>query len=93
MGNRVWAAERDETSQKDGKLSRKSAQVSFDDEGNYLKKTADNGVVSQDFKKLNVPIQSGASLQAKAEGKAKGGAIKSASARADGCCIRGKTRA
>lgn len=25
--------------------------------------------------------------------KAKGGAIKSASARADGCCIRGKTRA
>lgn len=27
------------------------------------------------------------------EARAKGGAIKSASARADGCCIRGKTRA
>jgi hypothetical protein len=27
------------------------------------------------------------------EGKAKGGKIKSASARADGCCIRGKTKA
>jgi hypothetical protein len=27
------------------------------------------------------------------EKKAKGGSIKSASARADGCCIRGKTRA
>ena len=28
-----------------------------------------------------------------AKKKAKGGSIKSASARADGCCIRGKTRA
>jgi len=27
------------------------------------------------------------------EKKAKGGSVKSASARADGCCIRGKTRA
>lgn len=31
--------------------------------------------------------------KAKPYNKAKGGAVKSASARADGCCIRGKTRA
>jgi hypothetical protein len=29
----------------------------------------------------------------KVEGKAKGGMVKSASSRADGCAIRGKTRA
>jgi hypothetical protein len=42
-------------------------------------------------------LQLGADLDPKAmmkkEGYKKGGAVKSASARADGCCIRGKTRA
>jgi len=42
-------------------------------------------------------MQLGADLDPKAmmkrEGYKKGGAVKSASARADGCCIRGKTRA
>ena len=42
-------------------------------------------------------MQLGAELDPKAmmkrEGMKKGGKVKSASARADGCCIRGKTRA
>lgn len=42
-------------------------------------------------------MQLGADLDPKAmvqrEGMKKGGSVKSASARADGCCIRGKTRA
>jgi hypothetical protein len=36
---------------------------------------------------------SAAFAELEGEGKKKGGAIKSASARADGCAIRGKTRA
>lgn len=80
MSTRMWAAERDKTSQKDGKISRKTEQVSFDDEGSYLKKTSENGKVTAEFKKLP-KIQSGASLQAetdekKVSGMKKGGIVK-----------------
>lgn len=95
MADRMWAAQRHESKQKDGKVSSKYESVSFDDEGNYLKDVDDNGKVTTEFKKLGVPIQSGKELQAKedAKGHKRGGKIKSASARADGCCVRGKTRA
>jgi len=100
LGDTMWAADRNETSQKNGKVSSKYSSVSFDDKGNYLKSSDNDGVVSQDFKKLGVPIKSGKKLQEEADaaksdemGYAKGGKVKSASARADGCAIRGKTRA
>ena len=96
MNSRVWSAERNEASQKGGKLSRKSEQVSFDDEGSYLKKTYEDGKVTTDFKRLP-KIQSGAALQAEVDkkniaGMKKGGKVKSASARADGVAQRGKTK-
>lgn len=100
LGDTMWAADRNETSQKNGKVSSKYSSVSFDDKGNYLKSSDNDGVVSQDFKKLGVPIKSGKQLQAETDaakademGYAKGGKVKSASARADGIAQRGKTRA
>jgi hypothetical protein len=94
MSDKMWAADRQETKQKNGKVSSKYSSVSFDDKGNYLKTSDDDGEVTTDFKKLGVPIKSGAQLQAETDaGYRKGGKVKSASARADGCCIRGKTRA
>lgn len=77
-GNKVWAAERQESEQKNGKLSSKFSSVSFDDAGNYLKKEDNNGKVSTDFKKLNVPIQSGKEMQAEYDqtyGYKKGGTV------------------
>jgi galactokinase len=48
----------------------------------------------EDRSKMSLRDRSKAAFsELEAEGKAKGGVIKSASARADGCCIRGKTRA
>lgn len=95
LGDTMWAADRHETNQNNGKVSSKYSSVSFDDKGNYLKSSDNDGVVSQDFKKLGVPIKSGKQLQKEADesGYAKGGKVKSASARADGIAQRGKTRA
>jgi len=74
-------------------LSSKYSSVSFDDEGNYLKTSDDDGEVTSDFKKLNVPIKSGTQLQAETDaGYKKGGSVSSASKRADGCAQRGKTK-
>jgi hypothetical protein len=77
-GDRVWASDRLETKQKNGKVSSKYSSVSFDDAGNYLKSEDDNGKVSTDFKKLGVPIQSGKEMQSEYDeehGKKKGGSI------------------
>ena len=46
-----------------------------------------------DFANHNIGRNSGLNSLDKAVKKAKGGKVKSASARADGCCVRGKTRA
>lgn len=92
-GDRVWAANRHETKQKNGKVSSKYSSVSFDDEGNYLKTSDDDGEVTSDFKKLNVPIKSGTQLQAETDaGYKKGGSVGSASKRGDGIAQRGKTK-
>ena len=57
-------------------------------------KKAMTGLRGEDRSKMSLRDRSKAAFsELEAEGKAKGGAIKSASARADGCCIRGKTRA
>lgn len=77
-GDRVWASDRLETKQKNGKVSSKYSSVSFDDAGNYLKSEDDNGKISSDFKKLGVPIQSGKEMQSEYDeehGKKKGGSI------------------
>lgn len=47
-----------------------------------------------DRSKMSLKDRAAAAMrELEAEGKAKGGSVKSASARADGCAIRGKTRA
>jgi len=77
-GNKVWAAQRQESKQKNGKLSSKFSSVSFDDAGNYLKSEDNDGEVSTDFKKLDVPIQSGKEMQDEYDrsyGRKKGGVI------------------
>jgi hypothetical protein len=94
-GNTVWAAEKRKTTQKNDKITDDEyEQVTFDDAGNYLKKKqSTDGKVSTDFKRLP-KIQSGAALQAatKAKGMKKGGKVSSASSRADGCAVKGKTK-
>jgi hypothetical protein len=91
----VWAAEKRKTAQKNGKITADEyEQVSFDSAGNYLKKKQSaDGAVSTDFKRLP-KIQSGTALQAEADAKGmkKGGKVSSASSRADGCAMRGKTK-
>jgi len=75
-GNKVWAAQRQESKQKNGKMSSKFSSVSFDDAGNYLKSEDNDGEVSTEFKKLGVPIQSGKEMQSEYDqgyGHKKGG--------------------
>ena len=84
-GGKVWAAEKERTTQKNGTVSSEKEQVTFDSEGNYMKKSqSPRGEVTTDFKKLP-RIVSGSQLK-------NGGKVSSASSRADGCAIKGKTR-
>jgi hypothetical protein len=62
--------------------------------------TGDAGKAQEDrIKALEAEVAAGrkskeqAQMEAQGAGMKKGGKVKSASARADGCCIRGKTRA
>jgi len=77
-GSKIWAAQRQESKQKNGKLSSKFSSVSFDDAGNYLKSEDNDGETSTDFKKLGVPVQSGKEMQAdydQSNGRKKGGVV------------------
>ena len=68
------------------KEQNETAQKNLDkqaSEGSKLAKFLGGNPAPKEVKETPQPV----------EKKAKGGKIKSASARADGCCIRGKTRA
>ena len=68
------------------KEQNETAQKNLDkqaSEGSKLAKFLGGNPAPKEVKETPQPV----------EKKAKGGSVKSASARADGCCIRGKTRA
>ena len=52
--------------------------------------TSKDAKTKENYMKL---MEAGMNMLGRPVNKAKGGKVKSASARADGCCIRGKTRA
>lgn len=84
--SKVFSANLDE-------LSQKSVPRSFKDTGGNTRSKVSNASLSGlGFSKprLYDPL---AKFERKPEGMKSGGKVKSASARADGCCIRGKTKA
>lgn len=60
---------------------------------NHLNRPPIGGKRGSPFKNLDEASEYASELQRETRGMKKGGKVKSASARADGCCIRGKTRA
>jgi hypothetical protein len=82
------------------KLDQKNAEMDKAQEEGYKRYQAEqareakeNAASRKSMPMLNFGLDMLGRKPEKEEKKAKGGSVKSASARADGCCIRGKTRA
>lgn len=59
---------------------------------NYLARPPIGGKRGSPFKNLDEASEYASELQRETRGMKKGGAVKSASSRADGCAVRGKTK-